>query len=119
MKNFYRKVAFGLGPNDIEPSDPLKWATSQLNEIPKYSWKGKILPEKELRTYYRDWVYGDRKVLRKEFKNDKNGYKREKNKWFHLLYENISLKNIHNGSLKSKVCFFIFCSHYFCQLLLI
>ena len=66
MKNFYRKVAFGLGPNDKTPSDPLKWATDQLNDIPEFSWKGKILPEKELRKYYGEWVYGDRKVLRKK-----------------------------------------------------
>ena len=29
MKNFYRKVAFGLGPDEKVPSDPLIWATSQ------------------------------------------------------------------------------------------
>ena len=106
MKNFYRKVAFGLGPNDKEPSDPLKWATSQLNEIPKYSWKGKILPEKELRAYYRDWVYGDRKVLRKEFKNDKNGYKREKNKLRHAtgqkFWWNLELCIRHSEAIKSE-----------------
>ena len=66
MKNFYRKVAFGLGPDEKVPSDPLEWAKSQLNEIPEFSWKGKILTEKELRNYYRDYVYGDRKVLRKK-----------------------------------------------------
>ena len=54
MKNFYRKVAFGLGPDEKVPSDPLEWAKDQLNEIPEFSWKGKILPEKELRNYYRD-----------------------------------------------------------------
>ena len=106
MKNFYRKVAFGLGPNDKEPSDPLKWATSQLNEIPEYSWKGKILPEKELRAYYRDWVYGDRKVLRKEFKNDKNGYKREKNKLRHATGQkfswNLELCIRHSEAIKSE-----------------
>ena len=48
MKNFYRKVAFGLGPDEKVPSDPLEWAKNQLNDIPEFSWKGKILPEKEL-----------------------------------------------------------------------
>ena len=106
MKNFYRKVAFGLGPNDKEPSDPLKWATNQLNEIPEYSWKGKILPEKELRGYYREWVYGDRKVLRKKFKNDKNGYKREKNKLRHAtgqkFWWNLELCIRYSEALKSE-----------------
>ena len=105
MKNFYRKVAFGLGPKDKVPSDPLKWATSQLNEIPEFSWKGKILPEKELRNYYRDYVYGDRKVLRKKFKNDKDGYKREKNKLRHAtgqkFWWNLELCIRYSEALKS------------------
>jgi len=68
MKNFFRKVAFGIGPNEQAPSDPLKWALDQVNDVPELSWKGKIYSEKELRKYYRDWVYGDRKVLRKKYK---------------------------------------------------
>ena len=42
MKNFLRKVAFGIGPNESVPSDPLKWALNQVEEIPKLSWQGKI-----------------------------------------------------------------------------
>ena len=50
MKNFYRKVAFGLKPDEKIPSDPLVWATSQITDkIPKFSFKGKIYPEEELR----------------------------------------------------------------------
>ena len=58
MKNFFRKVAFGIGPNEQAPSDPLKWALDQVNDVPELSWKGKIYSEKELRKHYRDWVYG-------------------------------------------------------------
>ena len=72
MKNFFRKVAFGIGPNEEVPSDPLNWALNQVNEIPDLSWQGKIYTEKELRKHYRDYVYNDRKVLRKKYKNDKN-----------------------------------------------
>lgn len=75
MKNFFRKVGFGIGPNEEVPNDPLKWATNQFNEIPKISWKGKIFKEKELRKHYREWVYKDRKVLRKKFKDNKILYK--------------------------------------------
>ena len=106
MKNFFRKVAFGLGPDDKTPSDPLKWATNQLNDIPEFSWKGKILPEKKLRNYYRDYVYGDRKVLRKKFKNDKDGYKREKNKLRHAtgqkFWWNLELCIRHSEAIKSE-----------------
>ena len=58
MKNFFRKVAFGIGSNEEVPSDPLNWALNQVDEIPQFSWTGKILKEKELRGHYRDWVYG-------------------------------------------------------------
>ena len=46
MKNFYRKVAFGLGPHEKVPSDPLEWAKNQLNDIPEFSWKGKFYQRK-------------------------------------------------------------------------
>ena len=71
MKNFFRKVAFGISPNEDVPSDPLNWALNQVDEIPDFSWKGKIFSEKELRKHYRDWVYGDREVLRKNTKTTK------------------------------------------------
>ena len=31
--------------------------------------------QKKLRKHYRDWVYGDRKVLRKKYKDNKTLYK--------------------------------------------
>ena len=81
MKNFFRKVAFGLKPDEKIPSDPLVWATSQItDEIPDFSFKGKIYSEKELRKHYKEWVFNDRKKLRKKFKKDKKGYKSAKNK---------------------------------------
>ena len=80
MKNFFRKVAFGLKPDEKTPSDPLVWATSQITDkIPEFSFEGKIYSEEELRKHYREWVYQDRKVLRKKFKKDKMGYKAAKN----------------------------------------
>jgi len=81
MKNFFRKVAFGIGPDEKIPSDPLTWATSQIKDkIPDFSYKGKIYSEKDLRKHYGKFVYQDRKVLRKKFKKDKKGYKAAKNK---------------------------------------
>ncbi|HJO13816.1 MAG: DUF1800 family protein [Pelagibacteraceae bacterium] len=79
-ESFYRKVSFGLGPEDTVPSDPLKWARNQLDEVPPFIWGGKIFSEKEMRKKYGEWVYGDRKVLRKKYKNNKTKYKSEKNK---------------------------------------
>ena len=79
MKNFFRKVAFGVGPNEKVPSDPLAWAIKQVDDIPKLSWQGKIYSEKQLRNHYKDWVYGDRKILRKKYKDNKVLYKTHKN----------------------------------------
>ena len=41
MKNFFRKVAFGLKPDEKIPSDPLAWAQKQVETIPELNWKGK------------------------------------------------------------------------------
>ena len=78
--SFYRKVGFGIGINDKIPTDPLKWATDQLYEIPELLWTGWIPSEKEMRIKYGEWIYGDRKVLRKKYKNDKNAYRKAKDK---------------------------------------
>ena len=78
--SFYRKVGFGIGINDKVPADPLKWATDQLDEIPELLWTGWIPSEKEMRIKYGEWIYGDRKVLRKKYKNDKNAYRKAKDK---------------------------------------
>ena len=35
MKNFFRKVAFGLKPDEKAPSDPLTWAFIQNHMVVK------------------------------------------------------------------------------------
>ena len=52
MKNFFRKVAFGISPNEEVPSDPLNWALNQMDDIPDLSWKGRIHSEKLMREKY-------------------------------------------------------------------
>ncbi len=106
MKNFFRKVAFGIGPNEDVPSDPLKWALDQLDEVPDLSWKGKIYLEKELRKHYRDYVYGDRKILRNKYKDNKTLYKFHKNKLRHetgqKFWESLEISIRHNEGINSK-----------------
>ncbi len=106
MRNFFRKVAFGIGPNEEVPSDPLNWALNQVDEIPEFSWKGKILTEKELRGHYRDWVYGDREVLRKKYKDNKNLYKAHKDQLRHdtgqKFWESLDIAIRHNEGINGK-----------------
>ena len=42
MKNFFRKVAFGLKPDEKAPSDPLVWAQKQVDEIPEFNGRVNI-----------------------------------------------------------------------------
>ena len=41
-KSFYRKIGFGLSLQDEVPQDPLAWANSQLDQVPSFTWRGKI-----------------------------------------------------------------------------
>ena len=103
MKSFFRKVGFGLGPNEEIPSDPLNWALNQLDEVPELSWQGKIYSEKELRKYYRDWVYGDREKLRIKYKNDKTLYRLKKDQLRHdtgqKFWESLEISIRHNEAI--------------------
>ena len=92
--NFYRRVAFGLSPNEKPDKDPLNWAINQLDTIPDLLWPGTIPTEKDLRKKYGEWVYGDREVLRKKFKNDKHAYRKAKDELRIKTGERLSLIHI-------------------------
>ncbi len=106
MKNFFRKVAYGIGSNEDIPSDPLKWALNQVDQIPKLTWQGKIYSEKELRNHYKDWVYGDRKKLRKKYKDNKTLYKIHKDILRHKtgqkFWESLEISIRHNEGINSN-----------------
>ncbi len=107
MKNIFRKIGFGLGPDEKIPSDPLKWALGQLDEVPPFVWQGNIPTEKELRKLYGKFIYGDREKLRKKFKKDKEGYKREKDKLRHetgqRFWQNLEFSIRHKEAIASNV----------------
>ena len=106
MKNFFRKVAFGIGPNEDVPSDPLNWALKQVDEVPNLSWTGRLLTEKELRGHYRDWVYNDRKILRKKYKDNKTLYKINRDLLRHKtgqkFWESLEITVRHNEAINSN-----------------
>ena len=106
MKNFFRKVAFGIGPNEDVPSDPLKWALKQVNEVPKLSWTGRLLTEKELRLLYGEYIYNNRKVLRKKYKDNKTLYKFNTDlltkKTGQKFWEPLEIAVRHNEAINSK-----------------
>src|SRR5210317_496103 len=77
VKNFFRKVAFGLKPEEKAPSDPLIWAQKQVDIIPELNWKGKhIYSEKKMRKYWITQRVEENTTLRKKFKNDPQGFRK-------------------------------------------
>ena len=74
MKNFFRKVAFGLKPEEKAPSDPLTWAQKQVEIIPELNWKGKyVFSEKEMRKHWIKKRVTEETTFRKKYKNDPKG----------------------------------------------
>ena len=45
---FYRKVGFGLRPDEDVPKDRLGWAAEQVSGIPPLVWPGKIYSVDEM-----------------------------------------------------------------------
>ncbi len=77
MKNFFRKVAFGLKPEEKAPSDPLTWAQKQVETIPELNWTGKhVYSEKEMRKHWIKQRVTEDTVFRKKYKNDPDGLRR-------------------------------------------
>ena len=71
MKNsFFRKIAFGLHPDNDVPNDPQGWAINQVSKIPDYTWKGLIPNGSDQLKNYGSFIFNDRKILRKKYKND-------------------------------------------------
>ena len=106
MKNFFRKVAYGISPNENVPSDPLKWALGQLNDIPDLSWKGRIHSEKVMREKYsREWRVEEQK-LRKKYKDNKTLYRTNKDLLRHKtgqrFWESLEISIRHTEAIQSK-----------------
>ena len=65
-ERYFRKIAFGIGPHQQLPGDPVEWARSWLDEVLAMFRKGEIPTVKALLDHYTHWIYGDRKVLHKQ-----------------------------------------------------
>ena len=73
-KNYFRKVAFGIGSDQSVPSDPLAWAKTQVQEVPSLAWDGPLPTGSEMmdhRAAYR----GNEDKLREKYKNYWKGRK--------------------------------------------
>lgn len=119
--NFFRKMGFGLGQHDDPPADTLAWAKAQMDSVPDLVWDGDIPTEKQLLDRYAKWVTTDRRVLRDQYKGDREGYEKAKealrNEVGERYFENLELCIRHNTALNSGApCFerlwFFWCNHF-------
>ena len=76
--DFYRKIGYGLRLEDDIPADPIKWAEKQVEKPAPLTWPGHIPSAKELLDHRAVFVYQDRKVIRKKYKDDRKAYKNAK-----------------------------------------
>ncbi len=105
-RDFIRKVSFGIGIEEEIPNDPINWAKNQFNNIPNLIWSYELPSLEDQRKRYGQWVYGDREVLRKKYKNDRLMYEQEKNQLRKITGENFfepfELSVRHTSALASE-----------------
>ena len=103
--DFFRKMGFGLGPDEDIPADPVAWAERQVETVPDMSWPGDIPTAKELLDQRAVFVHTDRRVIRKKHKNDRRAYKEAKDKlrWQtgEKYYESLEIAIRHHSALHS------------------
>ena len=103
---FFRKMGFGIKPNQTVPADPIAWAEAQVTSVPPLVWPGKIPTGKELLDQRAIFVYNDRKVIRKKFKNDRKAYKEAKDllryQTGQKYYESLEIAIRHHTALNSE-----------------
>jgi uncharacterized protein (DUF1800 family) len=120
-KNFFRKVALGIGPNEKIPSEPVSWAQNQVDKVPSVIWDEPIRTGEEMLNYYAEWVYTDREILRKKHKGNRKAYDDAKNslrnKVGERYFENLEICIRHNTVLNSGAPVFerlwlFWCNHF-------
>ena len=104
-RDFFRKVAFGIGVDEKVSSDPLVWAQNQFDSVPNFIWEKKLPTLDEQRERYGHWVYQDREVLREKHKNDRLAYEKEKDYLRKItgekFFESLELSVRHTTALAS------------------
>ena len=105
-RDFFRKMGFGLGPDDVMPADPVAWADAQVEQVPPLVWDGDIPTAEHLLDERAKFVYTDRRVIRKKFKNDRKAYREAKTKlrWEtgQKYYESLEIAIRHNTAIHSE-----------------
>ncbi len=120
-KRHFRKVAFGLGPNQDIPSDPVAWAQAQLDTVPDMTWPNPLLTGEEYLKIYGEFVYTRREILRPKFRKDRQAYEDAKDKLAfekgEKFYESLEIAARHHTAINSPAPVFerlwlFWCNHF-------
>ena len=95
---FYRKIGFGLRPDDDIPKDRLGWAVEQVSVIPPLIWPGKIYNVDEMLDIRTSFLSAEQKLEQgitdpKELRRKRDALYHEKGRRFFGSYELAILAN--------------------------
>ena len=96
-KSFFRKVAFGLSPNDTTPKDPLAWAQSQFDSIPEILWPNEVESLDVLTELHGDYTNASIELIDKNFESFEDYDQAEQRLWSHYR-----LEELENNELKIR-----------------
>ena len=97
MKNFFRKVGFGLGPNDEIPSNALIWATSQFDKVPEILWQKNVLSVDEMAEIHGEFSYLENSLIDRKFKSAEDYENAQRS-----LYDEYQLEGSENNELSIR-----------------
>jgi uncharacterized protein (DUF1800 family) len=105
---FYRKVGFGLGPDEEIPDDRLSWAAEQLLEIPPLIWPGKIRTVDEMLDIRTLFLSAEQKL--EQTIKDQNELRKKRDALYHekgrRFFESYELAMRHYQAIRSNAAVF-------------
>ena len=107
-RNFFRRVAFGLGPNQEVPIDPIDWSKAQVENVPKIAWRKPLPTESELlklRAQNHRSVVKSRKKFRENPQALEATYSEAYDKAGYAYHEQLELNVRHHAALNSEAVF--------------
>ena len=122
-RNFFRKVAFGIGPTQEVPINPIDWSQAQVENVPKISWRKPLPTESELlklRAQNQKSIVKARKKFRENPQALEAAYSEAYDKAGYAYHEQLELNVRHHAALNSEAPVFerfwwFWCNH-FCTL---
>ena len=82
-RNFFRRVGFGLSPEQEIPYDPLEWSKSQVDRLPEFNWTVGTISHMAMPTtkdgldHFLQWRK-DEDILREKYGSNQAEYKKQK-----------------------------------------